>query len=166
MTNSNNPSWASEGTTSLLRRGSMDKPKQSFNYPDAFNGTAQVNQLRVASQPTPISTLKRPTLQNTVPTVPKPVNGIRITRAPIPGTNNLKVNVHFSRDPADTAYESSNIYLRQANGGHSLVSSTAGTTASFVVAKTGASSTITVQSQGAGSAIPVANSPAKAFNLL
>jgi hypothetical protein len=160
------PSWDNSGTNSLLRRGSMDKPKTSFTYPDAFNGTAQVNQLRVASQPTPISTLKRPTLQNTVPTIPKPITGLRITRAPIPGTNNLKVNVHFSRDPSDVAYQSANIYLKQANGGHSLVSSTAGTTTSFVTAKTGASSTITVQSQGSGAAIPVANSPAKAFNLL
>ena len=149
----------------FIHRGSMDRPTDSLVWPMGFNAGAQVQQLRVASQPSPLSTLKKPSVQNSVPSVPKPVTGLRVHRAGIPGTGNVKVSVHFNRDPADVAYQGANIYLKQANGTNSIVNSTAGTQGTFVVPKSSAASVVTVQSVGSGSAIPVGNSPGKAVNL-
>jgi hypothetical protein len=144
--------------------GSMDKPTDAFTWPVAFDTRAQLNQLRVASQPTPISTLRTPRTQSNVPTVPKAVSGIRISRAPV--GNSTKVTVRFHRDPADTAYQSANIYLKQANGKQALVSTTMGTQVVFTVPRTGAASVVTVQSVGTGSSISLARSPSKSVSLI
>jgi len=157
--------WQTQNTTTLLQRGSMDKPREGFAWPSGFNQSAQVQQIRVNAQPTPISTLKAPRVQNSVPSVPKPVTGIRISRAVIPGTDNMRVNVHFQRDPADTAYQSANVYLKQANGQNNIVGTTSATMSTFVVPRTSASSVVTVQSVGTGSAVPVGNSPSKSVRL-
>jgi hypothetical protein len=143
----------------------MDKPKESLTFPDVQNVANQIQQLRVNVQPSPTSTLRVPRIQNSVPSVPKPVTGIRVVRAAIPGTNNVKLTVQFQRDPADAAFQSANVYLRQATGVHNLVGSTSSTSTSFVVAKTGASSVVTVQSVGSGNAVPLENSPGRAINL-
>jgi hypothetical protein len=143
----------------------MDKPRESLSFPDAQNVGNQINQLRVNAQPSPTSTLRVPRIQNSVPSVPKPVTGIRVVRAAIPGTNNVKVTVQFRRDPADVAFQAANIYLRQGTGVHNLVGSTSSTSTSFVVAKTGASSVVTIQSVGSGNAVPIKNSPGRAINL-
>jgi hypothetical protein len=157
--------WRTQSTTSLLQRGSMDKPREGFSWPSGFNQTAQVQQLRVNAQPSPVSTLRSPRVQNSVPSVPKPVTGIRVIRAVIPGTNNVRVNVHFNRDPADVAFQSANVYLKQANGMNNIVGTTSATQSTFVVPRTSASSVVTVQSVGTGSAVPVGNSPSRSVNL-
>jgi hypothetical protein len=157
--------WERQSTNELLQRGSMDKPRDVISFPDAQNVANQIQQLRVNAQPSPTSTLRVPRIQNSVPSVPKPVTGIRVNRLPIPGTNNLKVTVRFQRDPADVAFQSANVYLKQAGGNHNLVGSTSSTSASFVVAKTGASSVVTIQSVGSNNARPLENSPGRAINL-
>jgi hypothetical protein len=159
------PSWQTANTTELLRRGSMDVPTEPIRFPTAQNTANQIQQIRVSTTPTPISTLRAPRLSNNVPTLPRPVSGIRVSRSPIPGTNNVKVNVHFKRDPSDTAFQSANVYLQQGNGTHSLVGATSSTQTSFVVPKTGASSVVTVQSVGAGTSTPIETSPSRATRL-
>lgn len=157
--------WDRRSTSELLQRGSMDKPKESLAFPDAQNTANQIQQLRVNAQPSPTSTLRVPRVQNSVPSVPRPVSGIRVSRAAIPGTSNVRVTVQFARDPADSAFQSANVYLRQGLGTHNLVGSTSGTSASFVVPKTGAASVVTVQSVGSNNAIPLEHSPGRAINL-
>lgn len=156
------------GTTTreIVSRGSMSKPREEFVFPVAQNIANQVQQLRVNTIPTPISTLRTPRLTNLVPSVPKAVGPIHVTRLPILGTNNVRVTVNFQRDPADTAFQSANVYLKQANGTNNLVATTSGTQGSFVVSKTGAASVVTVQSQGIGNALPIQHSPSRAINLI
>lgn len=148
----------------IRQRGSMDYPVDKMNFPWHQNVGNQIQQLRVNAQPSPTSTLRNPRIQNSVPSFPKPVLNLRMTRYPLPN-NQVRVTVHFQRDPADKAYQSANVYLKQGNGTHNIVASTSDTQTSFVVPKTGASSVVTVQSVGSGSAVPVANSPGRALNL-
>jgi hypothetical protein len=155
----------SKNNSLAVLRGTMDLPTSRFEYPDHFDMVARIQQNRANTQPLPVSTARRPTSQNSLPTVPHPVAGIHTSRSPLSG-NNVRVVVHFNRDVADTAYQSANVYLKQGNGSHLMVAQTSGTQTSFVVPKTGAASIVTVQSVGAMGLNSVESSPSRSINLL
>ena len=94
------------------------------------------------------------------------MQNIRIQRSPIAGTNNVRVDVRFERDPADTSFQQANVYLKQGAGNHNFMAQTTGTTASFVTSRSSASSVVTVQTASNTGSNHIEHSPSRSVNLL
>ena len=169
LTATHNPmpfdAWKTITTRELVRRGSMDRPSDDIRlFPTQADILNRIQQVRNNAIPTPPSSLRNPRVQGVVPSVPKPVTGVRITRTQQAG-GSILVGVSFNRNTADPAFQNANVYLKQGSGTPNIVAVTGGTQTSFTVPATPAASVVTVQSSGTTGSLPLSQSPSRALTL-
>lgn len=140
-------------------------PSQPMRWPGRRSHIGnQIQQIKVASQPTALSNTNAPSTQQ-VPSInmPQHVSNVSVSRTSFSDTH-FQVQVKFQRNPADPHFQKANVYLR-TSGGTSLVTSGNKSPITFITPKSNVPTSIVVQSEGNWGANPIERSPARAISL-